>query len=115
MSGLSEVAQSRMEDALYERRARICQALADPKRLRLIEELREGERSVGDLADALGISYPNASQHLTVMREAGLVSTRREGSSVFYRLAYPRIAEACDIVRDILRDQLMDAAQLAAQ
>lgn len=102
-----------MDDVFYERQARICQVLADPKRLRLLDLLREGERSVGQLAAALGSSYPNVSQHLTVMREAGLVATRREGTTVFYRLAYPRIAAACDIVHDILRAQLADAAALA--
>ena len=104
-----------MDDALYERRARICQVLADPKRLRLIDALRESERSVGDLAEALGASYPNVSQHLNVMRDAGLVATRREGTSVFYRLAYPRITQACDIVCDVLRAQLADTAALAGR
>ena len=103
-----------MDDRLYEQRARICRVLADPKRLRLIDALRAGEHTVGGLADALGISYPNASQHLNVMRDAGLVVTRREGTSIYYRLAYPRITEACDIVADILRTQFADTAQLAS-
>lgn len=103
------------EDILYERQARLCQVLADPKRLRLLNELRQGERSVGELAAALQIAYPNVSQHLNVMRDAGLVATRRAGTSVFYRLAYPRIAEACDIVHEILRAQLADAAALAGR
>src|SRR5215207_2811361 len=104
----------RIDDSvLYERRARICQVLADAKRLRLIDALRDGERSVGDLADGLGATYPNVSQHLNVMRDAGLVVSRRDGTSVFYRLAYPQITQACDIVRDILRAQLTDAATLA--
>jgi ArsR family transcriptional regulator len=104
-----------MDDALlYERRARICQVLADPKRLRLIDALRDAERSVGDLADALGATYPNVSQHLNVMRDAGLVVSRRDGTTVYYRLAYPQITQACDIVRDILRAQLTDAAALAS-
>ncbi len=100
---------------LYEMRARICQVLADPKRLRLIDELRDRERTVGELAEALGISYPNASQHLNVMRDAGLVSTRRESTSIYYRLAYPQITQACDIVCDVLRTQLADTASLAGR
>lgn len=104
-----------MDDELYERRARICQVLADPKRLRLIDALRAGERSVGDLAESLGASYPNVSQHLNVMRDAGLVATRREGTSVFYRLAYPQITQACDIVCDVLRAQLAATAVLAGR
>jgi ArsR family transcriptional regulator len=98
---------------LYERRARICKVLADPKRLRLIDALRDAERSVGELAETLGATYPNVSQHLNVMRDAGLVVSRRDGTTVFYRLAYPQITQACDIVRDVLRAQLTDAAALA--
>jgi ArsR family transcriptional regulator len=101
-----------MDDVFYARQARICQVLADPKRLRLLDQLRAGERSVGELAGALGVAYPNVSQHLNVMRDAGLVSTRREGTTIFYRLAYPRIVEACDIVHEILRAQLAEAAAL---
>jgi DNA-binding transcriptional ArsR family regulator len=103
-----------MDDSLlYERRARICQVLADPKRLRLIDALRDGERSVGQLAEGLGATYPNISQHLTVMRDAGLVISRRDGTTIYYRLAYPQILQACDIVHDVLRAQLDDMAALA--
>ncbi len=101
------------DDALFERQARLCQVLSDPKRLRLLELLRDREYGVGELAESLGIAYPNVSQHLNVMRDAGLVATRRAGTSVYYRLAYPRIADACDIVREVLREQLTDAARLA--
>jgi ArsR family transcriptional regulator, virulence genes transcriptional regulator len=106
--------RDRADDALFDRQARICQVLADTKRLRLLELLRTGELSVGELAERLGLPYPNVSQHLNVMRDAGLVATRRAGTSVFYRLAYPRIGDACDIVREVLRAQLADAAAVLA-
>jgi DNA-binding transcriptional ArsR family regulator len=84
-----------MEDSLlYERRARICQVLADPTRLRLIDALRDGERSVGQLAEALGATYPNISQHLNVMRDTGLVTSGRDGTTIYHRLAYPQILQA---------------------
>ena len=104
-----------MDDSLlYERRARICQVLADPKRLRLIDALRDdAEKTVGELAEVLGASYPNVSQHLNVMRDAGLVTSRKEGTSIFYRLAYPEITRACDIVCDILRAQIADVTALS--
>jgi DNA-binding transcriptional ArsR family regulator len=103
-----------MDDSLlYERRARICQVLADPKRLRLIDALRDGERNVGQLAEVLGATYPNISQHLNVMRDAGLVTSRRDGTTIYYRLAYPQILQACDIVHDVLRAQLVDLGALA--
>ena len=105
-----------MDDSLlYERRARICQVLADPKRLRLIDALRDAaEKSVGELADMLAASYPNVSQHLNVMRDAGLVTSRRDGSTVYYRLAYPQITKACDIVTDVLRAQIADVVALSS-
>ncbi len=100
---------------IYERRARVCQVLADPKRLRLIDALRDGaEKSVGELAEVLRASYPNVSQHLNVMRDAGLVASRRDGTSVYYRLAYPQITHACEIVCDILRAQIADLAALSS-
>jgi DNA-binding transcriptional ArsR family regulator len=103
-----------MDDSiLYERRARICQVLADAKRLRLIDALRaDVEKSVGELADVIGATYPNVSQHLNVMRDAGLVTSRRDGTTVYYRLAYPQITQACDIVTSVLRAQLADVSAL---
>jgi ArsR family transcriptional regulator, virulence genes transcriptional regulator len=90
----------------YRLHAEICKVLTDPKRLMLLEALRDGERTVGELADSLGITLPNASQHLGVMRGAGLVEGRREGPVVRYRLAEPAILEACDIVGGIVRRRL---------
>ena len=105
-----------MDDSLlYERRARICQVLADAKRLRLIDALRDdAERSVGELADVIDATYPNVSQHLNVMRDAGLVTSRRDGTTIYYRLAYPQITQACDIVTSVLRAQLADVSALTA-
>ena len=102
-------------DILYERQARLCQVLTEPKRLKLLHALRDGERSVGDLAQATGVSYTNVSQHLSSMRDVGLVATRRDGTTIFYRLAYPQIMEACDLIQDILRAQLSDAASLVGR
>ena len=67
--------------------------LADPKRLCVLESLAAGELSVSELAGRVACQVPNMSQHLAVLRHAGLVSTRREGSTVFYRLADDRVAE----------------------
>jgi ArsR family transcriptional regulator len=78
----------------------------DPKRLMILQALRSAERSVGDLAEMVGISLPNASQHLSVMRHSGLVATRRDGTTVFYSLAEPRIAQACDIVHQIALERM---------
>ncbi len=92
------------EDALeqYRLHAEVCRVLTDPKRLMLLDALRPRERSVGDLARAIGVTLANASQHLAVMRAAGLVEGRRSGTTVLYRLAEPSIAEACDVIHAIV-------------
>jgi DNA-binding transcriptional ArsR family regulator len=82
--------------------AEICKVLTDPKRLLLLRALRGSDRTVGELAAEIGTSLPNASQHLAVLRTAGLVDGRREGASVRYRLAEPAILDACDIVEGIV-------------
>jgi ArsR family transcriptional regulator len=91
---------------VFRLQAELCRSLADPKRLRVIHELREGERSVGELARSLCLKQSNTSQHLGVLRRTGLVTTRKVGSTVYYQLVDHRIAEACDLVRTIIADQL---------
>jgi DNA-binding transcriptional ArsR family regulator len=86
----------------YRLHAGVCRVLTDPKRLMLLDVLREGERSVGELAEELGCAMPNASQHLGVLRSAGLVATRRDGNTIRYRLAEPEIVAACDAIHRIV-------------
>lgn len=98
---------------LFRLKAELCKTFADPKRLMIITELRYGERSVGDLVDALGSPQAVVSRHLAVLRNRGIVNTRREGTSVYYRLSNPRIIDACDIVHSILMDHLASNRELA--
>jgi ArsR family transcriptional regulator len=83
------------------RAAAIARALADPKRLCVVERLAGGERSVSDLSRDIGCQVPNMSQHLTVLRSAGLVESRREGSTVFYRLVDDRVLEAYRLLQEV--------------
>ncbi len=100
------------DDTSFRLHAELCKVLTDPKRLLLIDALRDAERCVGELAEQIGMSLPNASQHLSVLRHAGLVEARREGTTVHYRLVEPRIAEACDIVHQIVADRRADRRRL---
>ena len=86
-----------------QRYAAIGRALADPKRLCVLESLASGELSVGDLSATVGCQIPNMSQHLAVLRSAGLVAARREGSTVFYRLTDSRVLEAYRLIQTIAR------------
>ena len=83
--------------------AAVARALGDPKRLCVLESLAGGEASVGELASRVSCQVPNMSQHLAVLRSAGLVAARRDGSTVYYRLADPRVLEAYQLLQAIAR------------
>ena len=95
--------QSPPNETAYERTAVIGRAMADPKRLCVLESLADGELSVSDLSARVRCQVPNMSQHLAVLRSAGLVATRREGTTVYYRLTDPRILEAYQLLQSIAR------------
>ena len=86
-----------------ERYAAVGRALADPKRLCVLESLAIGELSVSDLSTRVGCQVPNMSQHLAVLRRAGLVTSRRAGNTILYRLADHRVLEAYRLIQDIAR------------
>jgi len=103
-----------VDNWVFETQADICKTMAQPKRLMLIHELRKGEASVGHLSAQLGISQPNISQHLAIMRKRGIVKTRREGATVYYSLASPVIGEACDLIHSFLLEQMAEQETLAS-
>jgi DNA-binding transcriptional ArsR family regulator len=90
-------------EADRQRYAAVSRALSDPKRLCVLEVLARGERSVGQLSAEASCQVPNMSQHLAVLRSAGLVVTRREGNTILYRLADPRILEAYRLIQALAR------------
>lgn len=92
-----------IDDAARSRAAAIARALADPKRLCVVERLASGEQSVSDLSREVGCQVPNMSQHLAVLRSAGLVETRRDGNTVFYRLADPSVLEIYRLLQLVAR------------
>ncbi len=98
---------------LWEMQANICQILANPKRLQIINLLKWGEHSVGALVQAMGVAKANLSQHLSLMRQIGILTTRREGTTIYYRLAIPHITEACEIMREVLLDTLSSRSSLS--
>lgn len=97
----------------YRLHADVCRVLTDPKRLMLLDTLRSGERTVGELAASIGVALPNASQHLAVLRSSGLVESRRVGTTVVYHLAEPAIADACDVIHGIVARRVERAARPA--
>ncbi|MDE3075821.1 MAG: winged helix-turn-helix transcriptional regulator [Chloroflexota bacterium] len=95
----------------YQLHAQLCKALADPKRLLIVNELRDGERSVSELVQGLGLSQTNVSQHLAVLREKRLVTARRSGTSTYYSLANPKLVRAFDLLREVMVDILAGQAE----
>jgi DNA-binding transcriptional ArsR family regulator len=84
--------------------AKYFRVLGDRTRLRIVELLVEGERSVGDLARALGEPQPKVSNHLACLRWCGFVSTRREHRTVYYAIADPRVAAVVALARELLHE-----------
>jgi DNA-binding transcriptional ArsR family regulator len=95
--------------------AHICQALADPKRILILYALSEGAKYVNELAEMLHVPQPTVSRHLKTLRERGLVNAERDGTSVRYSLADPRVIDALDTLRSVLLGVLARDAELARQ
>ena len=90
----------------------ICKMLSNPTRLEFLHELRTGEKTVSELCAATGARQANVSQHLALMRHAKIVSERREGNTVYYRIADRRITKACDTMRDVLIHRATEDSKL---
>jgi ArsR family transcriptional regulator len=94
--------------SVYALQAEICRALAHPVRLEVLHLLGAREASFSDLLRQMSVTKAKLSQHLAVLRHARMVTSRREGSHVFYRLTYPEIAAACDAVSKALGRHLAE-------
>jgi rhodanese-related sulfurtransferase/DNA-binding transcriptional ArsR family regulator len=98
--------------AINEQFARIAKAIANAHRLELIDLLAQGERSVEELAHESDLSIANASQHLGALREAHIVTTRKEGVRVYYRLSDPGVYQLIQIIRELAERQLADVERI---
>ncbi len=100
---------------VYELHAQILKALAQPRRLMILDYLHSGEKSVGELAEALGAPQANVSQHLAALRAQEIVTTRREGNTVCYALASEKGVEACDLFHQFLAERIKGNQALASR
>jgi DNA-binding transcriptional ArsR family regulator len=94
--------------------AEVLKTLASPRRLDILHELARGPIEVGRLAEAIGATQPNVSQHLGVLRAAGIVEAERDGREVRYRLVDPDVMTACGIMRAVLERRLRRLGELSA-
>ncbi len=98
-------------ERMYRLHAEVCKAMANPQRLAIIDLLRAGEVPVGELADALGRSISNTSQHLAVLKSARLVKCRKEGTTCYYSAFTPKIFKAFECMAEILYEGTSEAAE----
>lgn len=98
---------------IYQLQAEVSKTLANPLRLAILHCLRDGEKTVNDLAETIGVSQSNVSQHLAMMRQREIVKTRKAGSNIYYRVASPKISQACDIMRQVLLEQLSERQEIS--
>lgn len=101
------------KDALYEGFAEVAKAMASGRRTEIVDVLAQGERSVEEVAAELDQSVANTSHHLRAMARAGLVTTRRDGTRIFYALASDRVGELWSALRDVAGEHLAGLERLA--
>ncbi len=97
---------------LFKLQAGVCKAMANPIRMEIVYALKEGEKSVNELAQSTGLTKSNVSQHLAVLKSASMVKARREGQSKYYSIANEKLLEACRLMREVLMKQLSDKQNL---
>jgi DNA-binding transcriptional ArsR family regulator len=105
--------RQRLEEEVYERQVGICKAFANPTRLRLLDMVARRDYSASELQASLSISKANLSQHLAILKAAGVVVTHRNGKHVHCHLAIPEVKKACSLIREVLRAQIRSGRNLA--
>jgi len=100
------------QKTLFELQAEVCKTLSSPKRLEILSVLKDGEKSVGELVDILGVPKANVSQHLAVMRHKGILKSRRDGVNIYYSLANPKVIKACTLMKEVLTEQLKERTDI---
>lgn len=91
---------------IYKLHADVCKALSHGLRIEIIDLLGEGEQGFGELAQKTGTAKSSLSQHLSVMVEKGILTQRKEGLNAYYKLSTPKVAEACQLMREVLIERL---------
>ncbi len=102
-----------MTKQISELHAEICRTLGSANRIEILNALRDSEKTVNELAESLGLRQANVSQHLAVLRQRRVVTTRKEGTNSYYRVANAKIIQACELMKQVLLEQLKETEELA--
>ncbi len=100
------------ENDLFELHARICSTLANPRRLMIINALRNGETAVNEIAEAIGVPQATVSRHLALMRNQGVLSARRNGQNVYYQITNSKIITAYELMHEVTLEYLESGTTL---
>lgn len=100
-------------EKIFEIQAGLCRAMGNPLRMEIVHLLRSGPLNVTEIASSVGQHQSTVSRNLTILRNAGIVTTRREGSNILYQVANPKLVEVCDLMRAVLEEQSAQEAKLA--
>ena len=102
-------------EQIYELHADVCKIFSNAKRLEIINILRDRELSAGELLEETGLSKANLSQHMAVLKSKGVIITRKEGINVYYCIANPKIIQACNLMKEVLLEQLEEKGKMASR
>ncbi len=95
-----------MRKQLYSIHAEMCKVFSNPTRLEILEILRDREMSVTELINKTKLSQANISQHLSIMKNKGIVESWRDGKNIYYKISNPKIVKAFDIIREVIQEKI---------
>jgi ArsR family transcriptional regulator len=101
-------------EKIFELHADVCKVFSNAKRLEILNTLRGKEMTAGELIEKIGLSKANLSQHMSILKSKGVVSTRREGVNIYYRISNSKITQACDLMREVLLEQFQEKGKMVA-
>ena len=99
-------------EEIYELQADVCKIFSNAKRMEIISMLKDREMSAGELLEKIVLSKANLSQHMAVLKAKGVILTRREGVNMYYRIANPKIIQACNLMREVLMEQIQEKGRI---
>ena len=101
------------EYEIMQKHASLCKALGHPSRLIIMDFIEFEEKSVGEIAEAAGLSISTTSQHLRLLKQNNVVQTRRDGQTIYYSLKHPELLQACRLIRKVLLEDMIQSGEVA--
>ena len=101
-------------EKIFELHADVCKVFSNAKRLEILNTLRDKEMTASELIEKIGLSKANLSQHMSILKSKGVILTRREGVNIYYHISSGKIIQACDLMREVLLEQLQEKGKMVA-